>query len=381
MSDEFELSERKKLILFSSVEDYIRSAVPITSKGVQESYLQDISTATLRNELNTLEAMGYLKQLHTSSGRVPTTKAYRLYVDNLMKNLSFKSQDLEQVKYGFHQKVNNLTAIIDSVAKTISKVTNCPTVAVLNDLKNLNVEDVQIIPLIDFTALLLLQTNGGIINNTFEISENVSKEDCINCAIMLKNNFVGKSVKEMYVNIEQMSQFESEKLSSFKEIFESVVQLLKDASTPIQKGRTKLLSMPEYKTIEKAKEVIDLLENEEKVRELIETTNCEDEISVTIGKEFEDLELADCAVVKAPIKIGDSTVASVGVIGPKRLDYALVAGAISYVVGELKNIHQLENKSKTNTSVDGENASANQYPPTNNGLPNSGTEADDNGED
>ena len=347
LSNEFDLSERKKLILFSSIEDYIQSAVPITSKGVQENYLKDISTATLRNELNALEAMGYLKQLHTSSGRVPTTKAYRLYVDNLMKNLSFKSQDLEEVKSGFHKKINNLTTIIDSVAQTISKVTNCPTVAVLNDLKKLNIEDIQIIPLIDYTALMLLQTNGGIINNTFEISENVSKEDCINCATLLKNNFVGKSINDMIQNVESTIKFENEKLSAFKEIFESVVQLLKDASTPIQKGRTKLLSMPEYKTIDKAKEIIDLLEDEDKVRELIDTSN-DDEISVTIGREFDDSELADCAVVKAPIKIGDNTVASVGVIGPKRLDYALVAGAISYVVGELKNVHQLECKNNDN---------------------------------
>lgn len=345
MSSEFDLSERKKLILFSSVEEYIQSAVPITSKGVQENYLKDISTATLRNELNALEAMGYLKQLHTSSGRVPTTKAYRLYVDNLMKNLNFKSQDLEDVKSGFHKKINNLTTIIDSVAQTISKVTNCPTVAVLNDLKKLKIEDIQIIPLIDYTALMLLQTNGGIINNTFEISENVSKEDCINCATLLKNNFVGKSINDMIQDVEETIKYESERLSAFKEIFESVVELLKDASTPIQKGRTKLLSMPEYKTIDKAKEIIDLLEDEDKVRELIETTN-DDEISVTIGREFDDSELADCAVVKAPIKIGDNIVASVGVIGPKRLDYALVAGAISYVVGELKSVHQLECKNE-----------------------------------
>ncbi|MBQ8749525.1 MAG: heat-inducible transcription repressor HrcA [Clostridia bacterium] len=337
------LSERKKLILFSSVEDYIQSAVPITSKGVQENYLKDISTATLRNELNALEAMGYLKQLHTSSGRVPTTKAYRIYVNNLMQNLNFNVQDLDEVTSGFHRKFNNLTSIIDTVAKTISKVTNCPTVAVLNDLKKLNIEDIQIIPLIDFTALMLLQTNGGIINNTFEISENVTKEDCINCAIMLKNKFVGKSINEMIESIENTTKEENERLSAFKEIFESVVQLLKDASTPVQKGRTKLLSMPEYKTIEKAKEIIDLLEDEEKVRNLLAPSE-DEEISVTIGREFGTEELEDCAVVKAPIKIGNSTVASVGVIGPKRLDYGLVAGAISYVVNELKNIHQIENK-------------------------------------
>ena len=150
----------------------------------------------------------------------------------------------------------------------------------------------------------------------------------------------------MINEIDSMSVQETEKLSTFKEIFESVVQLLKDASTPIQKGKTKLLSMPEYKTIDKAKEIINLLEDDNKVRTLIESN--EDSIEVTIGREFDDSELEGCAVVKAPIKIGDNTVASVGVIGPKRLDYALVAGAISYVVNELKNVHQLETKEGDN---------------------------------
>ena len=150
----------------------------------------------------------------------------------------------------------------------------------------------------------------------------------------------------MINEIDSMSVQETEKLSTFNEIFESVVQLLKDASTPIQKGKTKLLSMPEYKTIDKAKEIINLLEDDNKVRTLIESN--EDSIEVTIGREFDNSELEDCAVVKAPIKIGDNTVASVGVIGPKRLDYALVAGAISYVVNELKNVHQLETKEGDN---------------------------------
>lgn len=341
MESEELLSERKKQILLKSIEDYIQNAVPITSKGVQENYLQGISTATLRNELNALEAMGYLKQLHTSGGRVPTSKAYRFYVNGLMKEMNYKKADLDTIKENFCIKFNNINSIMQNVAKTISRVTNYPTVAVLNDLKRLIVEDIKIIPLIDYSAIMLISTNGGVINNTIQISENTTEEDCINCARLLNERFVKKTIEELMTNVENLVNEHSDKLSAYKEIFESVIDLLKDISAPVQNGKTKLLNLPEYSSVEKAKEIIEFLEDEEKVKSVICT---EDELSVSIGKENEDSHLKDCAVIKAPIKIGEETIGSVGVIGPQRLDYALVAGAIKYVVDELQSIYKIENK-------------------------------------
>ena len=341
--EEENLSERKKEILIKSVESYIQNALPITSKGVQENHLKDISTATLRNELNALEAMGYLKQLHTSSGRVPTTKAYRLYVNGLMNNLKCKKDDLDSIKEHFAIKCNNISSIMQNVAKTISRVTNYPTVAVLNDLKKLIIEDIKIIPLIDFSALMLISTNGGMINNTINISPNTKEIDCINCANLLKEKFLKKTIVDLMENVETMVKEHSHNLSAYQEIFESVVDLLKELSTPIQNGKTKLLNLPEYSSIEKAKEIIDFLEDDEKIKSAISIDSDED-ISFSIGKENDDDHLKDCAVIKAPIKIGDETIGSVGIIGPQRIDYAYVAGAIKFVVDELEEKYRLENK-------------------------------------
>ncbi len=343
MEEDEILSERKKQILLQSVEDYIQNALPITSKGVQQNCLQDISTATLRNELNALEAMGYLKQLHTSSGRVPTSKAYRLYVNKLMKNIKFKKSDLQTVKENFNIKCNNINTIMQNVAKTISKVTNYPTVAVLNDLKKLMIEDVRIIPLIDFSAIMLISTNGGVINNTLQISKNTTEDDCISCANLLKEKFVGKSIENLMENVAEMAKDHSSQMEAYKDIFESVISILNELTSPVQNGKTKLLDLPEYSNIDKAKELIDFLEDDEQVKSAICT---EDSLSFSIGRENEQSQLQDCTVVKAPIKIGDETIGSVGVIGPQRLDYAFVAGAIKYVVDELQAIYKLDKPDK-----------------------------------
>lgn len=341
MEYEENLSERKKRILLMSVEDYIQNAMPITSKAVQEHYLKDISTATLRNELNALEAMGYLKQLHTSSGRVPTSKAYRFYVNGLMKEMSFKNNDLDVIKENFCIKCNNLNSIMQNVAKTISRVTNYPTIAVLNDLKKLIIEDIKIIPLIDYSALMLISTNGGVINNTIQIGTQTSEDICIKCANLLKSSFIGKTIEDLMQNVENMAKQHNGQLSEFKAIFDSVIELLKELSSPVQNGKTKILNLPEYSSIDKAKEIIEFLEDEEKIKSAIFEENG---LSVSIGRENDDAHLKDCAVIKAPIKIGKETIGSVGVIGPQRIDYAFIAGAIKYVVDELEAIYKLDHK-------------------------------------
>ena len=335
------LSERKRLILINSVNEYIKSAIPITSSMVHETTLKDVSTATLRAELNALEAMGYLKQLHTSSGRVPTSKAYRLYVESMMSELKFKSGDLDIVGERFNARVNNLSSLIDSVARTISKVTNYPTVAIMSDLKQLTVEDIQLIPLIDYTCLMLIKTSGGTINNTFDISQEITKEDCFDSERILKERYQGLTINEMIESIDSIVNESNKAIDRYKEIFESVINTLKKASSTIHHGETKLLNQPEYKSVDKAKQIIEMIQDSEEVERVLEVEGNE-AMSFTIGQENESEALQECAVVKAPIKIGDERVGTVGVIGPQRLDYELVAGALSFVINELKQINRLE---------------------------------------
>ena len=135
-----------------SIDDYIKFASPITSGAVHDNHLKEISSATLRNELNALEAMGYLKQLHTSSGRIPTSKAYRFFVNEIMKTTKFDKKSLATVREIFSQRSESLTEIVNQLAGIISEATNYPTFVVLNSYKGLIVENIKIIKLIDGNA-------------------------------------------------------------------------------------------------------------------------------------------------------------------------------------------------------------------------------------
>ena len=176
------------------MEDYIRFATPITSGSVHDKYIKDISPATLRNELSALEAMGYLKQLHTSSGRIPTTKAYRLYVNKLMTSTKFSKRELEAVRGMLSERTAYLRDIITQVAGMVSEATNYPAVVVLNGYDNLPIESIKIIPLIDGSALLLIGTKNGIVNGQFALEKGMTEEVCLDASNLLTKRFFGKTI-------------------------------------------------------------------------------------------------------------------------------------------------------------------------------------------
>ena len=156
-----ELSDRKRQLLLGAVESYIENALPITSEKVQSNLFTSLSSATLRNELSTLEELGYLKQLHTSSGRVPTTKAYRYFVDNLMESQNFDKTLLNKVKDKFENRNAFLLDTIDGIAKKIGDIVEYPVFVQLSGYGKLEIKAINVIPLITGQALLLIQTDNG----------------------------------------------------------------------------------------------------------------------------------------------------------------------------------------------------------------------------
>ena len=349
------ISERKLQILYSAVEDYIQFATPITSGSVHEKYIQDISPATLRNELSALEAMGYLKQLHTSSGRVPTSKAYRLYVNELMKSTKFGKKELETVRELLSKRTAYLTDVISQVAGVISQATNYPAVVVLNGYDNLPIESIKIIPLIDKSALLLIGTKNGIVNGQFNLSSGITEEVCVDASNLLTKKFFGKTIKYMRDNIQSELVDAKNEIDSFSGLYNNLIDCLSNLvsgkSHIIKVGETKLLNNPEYTDLKDAKKVLDILEDDNELKQVFEDGD-DNEISFTIGRENNSEDLKSCSVVKANYKIGGKQIASIGVIGPERMDYSNVAGALKVIVSELNKLNLL---TKSNPEGDEQN--------------------------
>ena len=322
-----ELSQRKIKILTSAVEEFIKDSSPITSGSVKDKTAIDVSTATLRNELNALEAMGFLKQLHTSGGRVPTAQGYRFYVENLLKDVKATNGELEEVKRVIENRTQSLADMISKIAKIISKATNYPTVVMMNGIENLILTEFKIIPLLDEKCMVLIGTNCGYISQNMDFSATV--ENCTDASNYLTKYFKGETMGFLLANIDEYMRGMSGEIKAFQGIVNNIIsgltKLNKQKLLNVQTdGMAKLIEKDE--DIKETKKIIKMLSDEEELIEVLDRTD--DKISADVTDEL--------SVMKAPIMVGGNKLASIGVIGPQKMDYSGIASALKVVIDELK---------------------------------------------
>lgn len=323
------LSERKNQILCMAIEEYIKDCAPITSGSVKDKAKLECSTATLRNELNALEAMGYLKQLHTSGGRIPTAQGYRYYVENLLSNASASNGELEEVKKLISSRTTSLTEIVSGIAKIVSHATSYPTVVMMNGIENLILDEFKIIPMLSERMMVLIGTKSGYISQ--EMAIKASPGECQDASNYLTKNFKGESIGFMIDNIDQLEAGMKSEIKAFQNVVNSLVDGLKKLNNTRlidvhRQGSGKLL---ENNDIDKAKKVLDVLDDEEKLADIMQMQG-QEEIQVDVSD--------DGSVVKAPICISGNKLASIGVLGPQRMDYAGIASALKVVIDSLKDL-------------------------------------------
>lgn len=325
-----ELSERKIKILNIAVEEFIKDSAPITSGSVKDRTSLNVSTATLRAELNALEAMGFLKQLHTSGGRVPTAQGYRFYVENLLKNIKATNGELEDVRKLIENRTQSLENIVAGIAKIISKATNYPTVVLVNGIENLILKEFKIVPLLDEKCMVLIGTNYGYITNTMDIS--ASAQNCEDASNYLTKYFKGETMGFMLENIGGLKKGMSGEIEAFQAVVDNIVLGLSKIN------KQKLLNVQadgvvdlvdKNKNIDDAKKVLKTLSDKEELIEVLDDD--ENDISAVIADDNDD----KCSVIKAPIIVGGNKLASIGVFGPQKMDYMGIASALKVVVDEL----------------------------------------------
>ncbi|MBP3619512.1 MAG: heat-inducible transcription repressor HrcA [Clostridia bacterium] len=324
-----ELSERKIKILNIAVEEFIKDSAPITSGSVKDRTSLEVSTATLRAELNALEAMGFLKQLHTSGGRIPTAQGYRFYVENLLKNIKATNAELEDVRKLIENRTQSLTDIVAGIAKIISKATNYPTVVLVNGIENLILQEFKIIPLLGDKCMVLIGTNYGYITNTMDIV--ATAQNCQDASNYLTKYFKGETMGFMMENIKDLKKGMNGEIEAFQQVVDNIVLGLSKIN------KQKLLNV-------QAENVVDLVDNEklEEAKKVLKTLNDEEELIEVLDNDDSEISavVADdngqkCSVVKAPIIVGGNKLASIGVFGPQKMDYMGIASALKVVIDEL----------------------------------------------
>jgi len=332
-----EKNKRKREIVLKAVDEYIKTAQPITSGGLNVHF-KDISSATIRNELNALESMGYLKQIHTSGGRIPTSLAYKEYVNSLLENDKLDYNSIKNVISNYENKSLSLISTLSTLAKRLSKATNCPTVLVQHGLKNLTIENIQIVPLIQKDALLLVETNAGIIDDNISLDPNIDRPACIEASDYLTKHFKGQTIGYMIENINCVCLNAGAQIIQFKDLIESVanslISVIKTKCDVTNENPTKMLDNFNKNEFDDAKSVFEFLEDQDNVIDVVKSDS--NDLNFTIGDDTSKLKGG--MMMSAPIVINGVSIASLALVGPKRIDYANVAAALKFIVNQIDNL-------------------------------------------
>lgn len=327
------LSERKKKILQALLDDYISTAAPISSKEIQLKHLPELSSATIRNELSTLESMGYLVQPHVSAGRIPSEKAFRLYVDELMPARKLSEGELELIEKFLREKITDIEDIVINVAKVISNITNYTSVAMKSSDIEQEVTNIKLVQLTDTSILAVIVTNSqvfkdSIVSLTYEL-DTKSVESASN---YLNKLLRGKKLRELQ-DYEYLETALSEEFRYYEQLYYKVLAIIKKMTSRqqlITEGSSKIFQYPEYSTdIGKAKSFLATLESEERMLALVEGGDVE--FSIKIGAEDDASIPSGCSLITAKLKLNDRDIGTAGVIGPVRMDYQKVISVLSEI--------------------------------------------------
>ena len=342
-----ELDERKVKILNAVIKNYLETGEPVGSRTISKESDLKLSSATIRNEMADLEEMGYIIQPHTSSGRIPTDAGYRLYVDNMMKEkieeLDKKEKDLNEVKDYLTGKVEQVEELLQNTAKLLANNTNYATMVTTPiHKKGKKLKFIQLSLLEEDKLLCVIVVEGNVIKNKIiDIVDTVSSETILKLNILFNTSLNGLSLEEMNISLVSMMTAQAPEYSELvRQIIDVVGHALANENDfkIYTSGATNIFKYPELSESSTASEIINTFEEKKPLTNLLVDKNGDEEqsgIQVYIGNETPVSSMKDCSVVTATYEIEDGVTGTIGIIGPKRMDYEKVVKALKSVTDEL----------------------------------------------
>lgn len=335
------LDERKRHILKVIINDYINTAEPVGSRTIAKRCGLGISSATIRNEMADLEDMGYLEQPHTSAGRIPSDKGYRLYVDHLMSYEKLTREEIDYIKGSFHNIiVDEIDKVIKDTSKLLSLLTNYTTI-VMAPLNNISrVKHIQLISMDIKHIVAIVITNFGVVKNTnISLSNPITNEKLQTINNILNEKLKGLTIDEINLNIISDVQ---KGLIGYSEILNEIIPILYEGLKYIDEreiylyGSSNIFNYPEYNAIEKAKSFLSILDKKEFLRDLLSSDI--NDLNISIGHENEYDEIRDCSLITTTYKIGQNAIGTIGILGPTRMYYSKVTALLDYFTSNLNDI-------------------------------------------
>ncbi|PRR83932.1 heat-inducible transcriptional repressor HrcA [Clostridium vincentii] len=328
---------RKIKILAAIINDYINTGEPVGSRTIAKKYDLGVGPATIRNEMSDLEDLGYLEQPHTSSGRIPSSKGYRLYVDSLMeKALLSVEEELHIKKYIIDCAMLEVDKIVKQASTLLSELTNLTCIVQTSSIMRSYIKSVQLLKIDEHNLVSVIITdNGAIKNHRIRVSKMPSLEELVDINNVINGRLRNLNIDE--INLEIINDVKRD-LKGYDDLFNAIVPALYDtlksenSSEIFMEGTTNIFNYPEYNDINNTKEILNLLYNKDYVIEIIEPNG---ELSIKIGDENYLPEAKNCSVISAEYSFGGKPLGTIGLIGPRRINYSRVIAIMGQVMKEL----------------------------------------------
>ena len=338
-----DLDDRKLKILQAIIKNYLETGEPVGSRTISKYTDLNLSSATIRNEMADLEELGYIVQPHTSAGRIPTDKGYRLYVDTMMQE---KVDEVNNMRDDLLEKADRMENLLQQVAKLLAANTNYATMVTTPKYRSRKIKFIQLTDVDAYQVLAVIVLEGNIVKNRmFRSDVALVKEEVLKLNLALNTFLQGLDIEEINIGLIQ-------KLKSQVGAYQELVSEILDAiATAIQEegdirvytsGATNILKYPELSDMNKARDILSTLENKEELTQFVDGGDIKPDekrgIQVYIGDETKVDSMKDCSVVTATYEIEEGIYGKVGIIGPKRMDYERVVGTLQNMMGQLDDI-------------------------------------------
>lgn len=343
---EVELDDRKKKILQAVIRNYLETGEPVGSRTISKYTDLNLSSATIRNEMADLEEMGYILQPHTSAGRIPSDKGYRLYVDTMMEE---KEREVVELKEMLVERQDKMETLLKQVARVLARNTQYATMISAPQVKRNKLKFIQLSRVDARQILAVIVIEGNVIkNNILEVDEALSDETLLKLNILLNTNLNGLSIDEINLGmIAVMKQQAGIHSDIVGEVVDAVAEAIR-AEEDLEiytSGTNNIFRYPELADQQKASELINTFEEKQLLGELLQETSAGEEntgIQVYIGSETPVQSMRDCSVVTATYELGGGMKGTIGIVGPKRMDYDKVVGTLRTIQTQLDELYRRE---------------------------------------
>ncbi len=334
------LTDRQVLILQVIVDDFIRSAQPIGSRSLSKKEEINFSSATIRNEMADLEDMGFIEKTHTSSGRIPSEKGYRFYVDNLLLPQKVNRSDMAAIKSIFAERIYELEKIVQKSARILSEMTNYTSIVLGPAVKDNRLKKLQIVPLNKDTAIAIIVTDTGHVENRmFHFPTSIDPSDVEKMVNILNDRLAGVPLTNLNSKIyKEIAMLLRQHISSYDTLLNTIMDTLNmPASEKVFfGGKTNILSQPEFNDVDKIRNLMNMIEHEDGLYHLIRQNSAG--INIKIGTENDNSAMENCSLITATYSMGEEKLGSIAVLGPTRMEYSRVISLLQLISTDLSKV-------------------------------------------